>query len=283
MDFTFERHVYCHDLVNPPAQNHSCDVDLKLTNSSGLISIERVETDSAESAYLITVPSGNNLGFKRTEQADLEVDFANLVLGFNLTQERICMNFKRGHYPPFKVTPKVPASKTSVLKRDGGFHLHSEDTVVVRDEAYTISHIWGTFGEDKVADIFQKIQKLGRSEKKNVSQLETMNLNDALSKYESGIAEFERLVKFKHFFNSLELVTNMAGKQLYGDDLDNAVQSISSVSKTDVNEWRHFYNRTKHIQEGSDHIKTYYEGIDILHERLPAIRTCLNEILLSKL
>jgi hypothetical protein len=37
-----------------------------------------------------------------------------------------------------------------------------------------------------------------------------MNLIDALGKYESGISEFDRIVKFKHFFNSLEIVTNMS-------------------------------------------------------------------------
>jgi hypothetical protein len=95
MDFAFERHVYCHDLINPPTQSGSCDVDLKLPNSTGRINIKRVETESAESVYLMTIPSGNNLGFMTGEQAALEMDFTNLVLAFNLTQKRICMNYKK--------------------------------------------------------------------------------------------------------------------------------------------------------------------------------------------
>jgi hypothetical protein len=283
MDFAFERHVYCHDLINPPTQSGSCDVDLKLTNSTGLINIERVKTESAESVYMMTVPSGNNLSFMTGEQAALEIDFTNLVLAFNLTQKRICMNYKKGDFPSFKVTPKAPASRTNVTKLDSGYHIHTEDTIVLRDEAYATIHIWGDFDENKVADIFQKIQKLRRFERKSVSQLQVMNLNDALSKYESGISEFEGLIKFKHFFNSLELVTNMAGRELKGDDFDNEVQRIASVSKTDTEEWRQFYNRTKHVQKGSDDINKYYNGVDTLPDKLLAIRTNLNEILLSKL
>src|SRR5918994_2396095 len=162
MDFTFERHVYCHDLINPPSQSGSCSVDMKLTNSIGLINISRVETESAESVYLITIPSGNNLGFTTREQSVLESDFSNLVLAFNLTQRRICINYKRGDFPPYKVTPKIPESKTNVTKSNGGVHLHAEDTIALRDEANITIHIWWEIEEDKVANIFQKIQKLRR-------------------------------------------------------------------------------------------------------------------------
>jgi hypothetical protein len=176
------------------------------------------------------------------------------VLAFNLTQRRICINYKRGDFPPYKVTPKIPESKTNVTKSNGGVHLHAEDTIALRDEANITIHIWGEIEEDKVANIFQKIQKLRRFERKYVSQLQAMNLNDALSKYESGISEFDRLVKFKHFFNSLELVTNMAGTDLRGEHFDNEVQTMSSVSKSDAENWRLFYNRTKHVQKDSDDI-----------------------------
>lgn len=156
MDFAFERHVYCHDLINPPTQSGSCDVDLKLTNSTGLINIERVKVESAESVYLMTVPSGNNLGFMTCEQAALEIDFTNLVLAFNLTQKGICMNYKKGDFPSFKVTPKVPASKTNITKLDRGYHLHAEDIIVLRDEAYVTIHVWGTLKRTRWQTYFKR-------------------------------------------------------------------------------------------------------------------------------
>jgi hypothetical protein len=256
---------------------------MKLVNSTGLMSIDRVEIQSAETVYLVTIPSGNNLGFTTGEQSILENDFSNFVLALNLTQKRICINKKSGVFQPYEVTPKVPESKTTVTKLEGGAYLHAEENIVLREETHITMCIWGEIEEDKVANIFQKIQKLKRFEKKDVSELQTMNLIDALSKYESGISEFDRLVKFKHFFNSLELVTNVAGTDLEGKDFDNEVQRISSVSKLDAKNWRGFYNRTKHVQKDSDDIDKYYDGVDILPNTLLAIRTSLNELLVSKL
>jgi hypothetical protein len=233
LDFSFDMHVYCHDLINPPSQSGRCSVEMRLISSKGLITIERVETKSAESIYLMTIPSGHNLGFTSGEQYVLENEFRNLVLAFNLTQERICINYKGGDFQPYKVTPKVPESRTTVTKSDGGVHIETEETIAVRDESHITINIWGKIDEEKAANIFQKIQKLKRFEKKDVSERQAMNLSDALTKYESGISEFDRLVKFKHFFNSLELVTNMS-KEFKGDALDSEVERISSVSKSEA-------------------------------------------------
>lgn len=144
--------------------------------------------------------------------------------------------------------------------------------------------IRGEIDEKKAANIFQNIQKLGRFEKKNASELQAMNLSDALNKYESGISEIDRLVKFKHFYNSLEVVTNMAGTDLRGEELDNEVQRISSISKSKAKNWRQFYTRIKHAQKNSGDIKKYYRGVNslTLAKRLVDIRTGLNGLLLSK-
>jgi hypothetical protein len=272
-------------LINPPSQGGSCNVAMNLVNSTGLMSMDRVEIKSAETVYLITIPSGNNLGYTTSEQSILENDFNDFVLALNLTQSRICINEKSGVFQPYEVKPKVPESKTTVTKSDGGVHLHAEEFIALRDEAYSTVNIWGEIDENKVADIFKRIQKLKRFEKKDVSERQTMNLSDALTKYESGISEFDRLVKFKHMFNSLELVTNMAGTDLKRDDFDDEVQRILSISKSDATSWREFYNRIKHVQKHSDDIEKYYEGADTLTlvKRLLDIRTSLNGLLLSKL
>ena len=248
------------------------------------MSIDRIETKSAETVYLITIPSGNSLGFTSSEQFTLENEFSNFMLTINLTQKRICINKKSSTFRPYEVTPIVPESKTTVTKLDGGVHSHIDETIAIRDEVSTSINIRGEIDEKKVANIFQRLQKLKRFEKKDVSERQTMNLNDALSKYESGISEFDRIVKFKHFFNSLELVTTMAN-EFKGDAFDNEVARISSISKSDVKDWRDFYNRIKHVQKDVDDIKKYYDGVDILTltNRLLAIRTWLNELLLSKL
>jgi hypothetical protein len=153
----------------------------------------------------------------------------------------------------------------------------------VREETRTGVGIWAEINENKIVETFRKIQQLRRFKWKDASQLQTINLNDALSKYESGIGEFELLIKFKHLFNSLEVVTNVTGTEWKGDKFDNEVQKIVSVSTADSREWREFYNRAKHVQKDSKDINKYYDGIDTLPDKLLAVRSHLNEVLLSKL
>lgn len=283
MDFSLEKHIFCHDLSNPPNEIKSSYIELQLIKSVGSIEVRRVRTDSAESMYLVIIPSGHDLGFTTGEQGDLENEFENLVLAFNLTQMRICMTSKRGDFPSSKVTPKPPESKISVSKLDRGYHIQSEDTIVVRDEIHVGVHLSGTIEEQKIMEIFRKIQKLRRFDRMDSSNLQNLNFNNALRHYESGISDYDSFFKFKHFFNSLELVINMAGEDKTGDSFDNEVAKVSSASKEESMDWREFYNRIKHVQRNSNEINKYYEGIDSLTKKLQPIRTCLNYILLSKL
>jgi hypothetical protein len=269
---------------------------MKLVNSKGLMSIERkgpmllqeLRSDkgsfAAETVYLITIPSGNNLGFISNEQYARDNDFRNFILALNLTQKRVCINYIGRKFQPDEVTLKVLEPKTTVKESDGGFHLESEETLVLSEQSFSGSGIRGEIDENKVVDIFQRLQKLKRFEKKSVSERQTINLINALSNYESGISEFDRILKFKHFFNSLELAINMSN-EFYRDSLDNEVKRMLSIKKSKAMNWRQFYNRVKHAQTKSGHIKMYYRGVNsyILTKRLLAIRTGLNELLLSKL
>ena len=99
MDFALDKHVFCHDLLNPPNEIRSSYIDLELIKPVGYINIRRVKNDSAESAYLVVMPSGHDLGFTTGEQGDLENEFANLILAFNLTQKRTCMTSKKDDFP----------------------------------------------------------------------------------------------------------------------------------------------------------------------------------------
>ena len=283
MDFALEKHVFCHDLLNPPNEIRSSYIELQLIKSVGSIEVRRVRTDSAESTYLVIIPSGHDLGFTTGEQGDLENEFENLVLAFNLIQMRICMTTKKGDFPSSKVRPKPPESKISVSKLDKGYHIQSKDTLVLRDEIRIGVHLSGCFEEQRVIETFRKIQKLRRSERMDSSNLQNLNLNSALKHYESGISDYDSFFKFKHFFNSLELVINMGGEDKTGDSFDNEVAKVSSASKEESRDWRKFYNRIKHVQRNSNEINKYYEGIDTLSNKLQPIRTCLNYILLSKL
>ena len=117
-------------------------------------------------------------------------------------------------------------------------------------------------------------------------------MNGALSLYESGMGEFLTLLKFKHLFNALELVTNMTGTDWKGDNFDREAEKIlhtsqsgltCSINKTDIKDWRESYNRIKHVQKDTDDIRMYYEGMDTLGRTLLSLRGSLNEIFLEKI
>jgi hypothetical protein len=237
MDFALDRYVFCHDLINPPTQSRQCFVHLYLVKSSDLFDIKKENSESSETAYSVHIPNGHNLGFTTSEQGELEKEFYNLILAFNLNVDRACLTSKQGEFFSEKVTPKPSEPKASVTKSDGGYHIESEETVVVREETKTGLGISAVIEEIKIVETFRKIQQLRRFERKSASQLRALNLNTALSKYENGIAEYEPVIKFKHLFSSLEDVINLNGTKT-GGAFDSEVQRIVSVSNTIATEWR---------------------------------------------
>jgi hypothetical protein len=284
MDFALERLVFCHDLINPPAQSRSSYAWLDLLKSEGSFDITKLDDDSSESRYLLRIQSGHNLGFTTCEQGELENEFMNLVLAVNLTQNRICMTFRKNEFPLYKVTLKPSEPKVNVTKLNGGHHIHSEENLVFREESHASVFVLGQIEEKLVSQIFKKIQRLKRFEKKQEHDLQYINLNSALSHYESGILDFNPWMKFKHIFNSLELVVNMSGGPgLTYSDFDISVARISSATRIQAQEWREFYNRLKHVQKNSRDVQMYYQGTETFSDKLRYIRPTVNEILLSNL
>jgi hypothetical protein len=292
MDFSLGRFVFCHDLINPPSQYRSSDIDLNLIHSVGFIDLKRIESESSESKYQVEVPSAMDLGFNTSLQMDLDNEFTNLVLAFNLVQKNICVTHRKAEFASYEVEPKLPRSKTRISKENEAYYVSSEDIVAFRDESHNTVHLSVHIEEQKIIEIFRKIQKLRRFERKSISHLPEINLIGALSLYESGMDEFLTLLKFKHLFNAFELVTNMTGTDWKGKDFDREAEKILlfsqaglsvKINKATIKEWRELYNRIKHVQKNTEDIRKYYEGIDMLGRKLLSVRGSLNEIFLDKI
>jgi hypothetical protein len=84
MNHTFQRDIYCHQLVNPPTHDRSCDINLQLSKSEGLIDLERRRLSSSQSIYSTRISNIEQLGFTSIEQHALEHGFRNLLLACNL-------------------------------------------------------------------------------------------------------------------------------------------------------------------------------------------------------
>ena len=84
-------------------------------------------------------------------------------------------------------------------------------------------------------------------------------------------------------FNALELVVNIDGKERMKDVFDAEAKRLDPINSKDVEKWRNFYNRIKHVQRHSNDIKVYEEGEKDLSDELESCRKCARGILLSKL
>ena len=96
MNYIFQRDIYCHQLVNPPGHDRSCNIDLQLSNS--WTKFERKYLTSSESVYSIRLSNILQLGFTSTEQRALEHEFRNLILACNLVIQRTCITDKNVEY-----------------------------------------------------------------------------------------------------------------------------------------------------------------------------------------
>lgn len=117
-----------------------------------------------------------------------------------------------------------------------------------------------------------------------VSSVQENNLKNSLESYSTAMEENNKTIKFRDLFTALEKVTDIDGNQIIEDAFDKKVITLYAVNPTNVKDWRLFYNRIKHAQRrNSKDINKYYTGQEKLPETLPAIRKCVQNILLSKL
>lgn len=63
MFFEVKRPVFAHDFVNPPAEDRSCDIDIKLINPSGSINLTK-ESSGIQTRYLLTVSDSSLIGLR---------------------------------------------------------------------------------------------------------------------------------------------------------------------------------------------------------------------------
>lgn len=120
-------------------------------------------------------------------------------------------------------------------------------------------------------------------ENKLTENIEMDNLKKSLTEYETGMKVFDRLMVFKHIFNSLELATNWDGSDRQGSSFDMQVATITGLQTSEVTEWRRFYNRTKHIDREPKEIAEFVQGMQNLPYFLKPLRLASNTVIFDRL
>jgi hypothetical protein len=157
------------------------------------------------------------------------------------------------------------------------------ENVEVSDKVSIVVGIAEMIEEKQIVGVFRKLQKINRDGMPKPSTMYEVNLNNALRHYEAAMLEFNKLFKFKNMFNALELLVNIDGKERGEKDFDTEAVRLDPKNCTDIEKWRRFYNRIKHVQRNFTDIRIYEEGEKDLSKELEYSRRSVQQILLSKL
>jgi hypothetical protein len=197
--------------------------------------------------------------------------------------QRTCIIDKKLEYPNYDLVREHKESKSLVQKIGNAFCVNIVENIEVRDKVSVVIGIAEMIEEKQIVDLFRKLQKVNRYGMPKPSTMCEVNLNNALRQYEAAMLEFNKLFKFKNMFNALELLVNIDGKERREKDFDAEAMRLDPKNCTDVEKWRSFYSRIKHVQRNFTDIRIYEEGEKDLSKELEYNRRSVQQILLSKL
>lgn len=272
-------HIYAHSLVNPPSLSSGCDVDLILRKSRGQIHLAKEETNF-QTKYLLTVYNPFSLGLTSYSQEVVEAFVDNLVLSMNLNLKHTVLSIIKGEIPTLDVKLQ-PESRVIVKETPRGKVIEVEEILFIHDSVYVMIRFTEEVDEESVLSIFTLINKLYSDQV--TDKLKANNLKKALADYKGAMKVFDRLMIFKELFNSLEKAANWDGINRTGEALDKEVSTITDVQQSEVEKWRKFYNRTKHVDREPKEANEFTYGIMNLHSFLEPLRVATNKIIIDRL
>lgn len=278
--------INAHHLTNPPAERRGSFINFTFANLSHL-QVKDLSDDS-QTVLEITIPNPRQMFFKGSDDNELDREIKNLLLSINFTLKRGCVTKAKLSFTMNRINPKSnPDSSTSrVIKMDVGAQVLMNESISIRDS--TSTEITGneTFDENEVLKIFKKIQDFDSANSSNISNnaiIQHADIEKALYEYTQAMESIDRLSKFKHLYNSLELIVNSDGQNRRGMLFDNEVNNLANVPVDKVAVWHEFYNRSKHMSRDNTDIQTFNDGTNDLPNWLQDIKECCTKVILSRL
>jgi len=277
-----KRPVFAHHLINPPSVDTNCDVTLVIINSKGRISLVK-EGVGLQTRYMLSITDPSSLGLLNSEQNTVELFIKDLVLAINLGLRRTALSRLEGDLAQSHIEFKQADTKVVVERTPEGQHIAITEVIMLRDSVHITIGITEEIDEEIVVSNLQLINKVNRYNLSAHSKIQLVNLAKSLSEYESAMSFFDRLMIFKHLFNSLELATNWDGIDRKGCSLDIEVAKITGTKTLEVCDWRGFYNRTKHIDGTPKEITAFVKGMENLPQKLMPLRLASETAIIDRL
>lgn len=271
--------VYAHSLINPPSLTSSCDVNLTLSNSEGRLSLIKRGVN-LQTEYLLSINDPSSLGLMSSVQNAVDNFMKNLVIAMNLHLQRAALSIVKGNVTQPDVQFK-PESQVIMEEKLEGKHITITETVFGRDTFHIIIGFNEQIDENKAFSTLKQINRLNVEE--STENIKKHNLRKSLMEYEEAMKIFDRLMIFKHLFNSLELATNWDGCDRKGLTFDEEVESVIGYQASEVRKWRDFYNRTKHVDREPKDIADFVQGMENLPLFIEPLRLGVNAILINRL
>jgi hypothetical protein len=286
-DFEITKRLFIHHFLNPPTPGLGGNFNLNLTNPNGAMMLTKAQSDG-RTYMLLEVKSALGVGFTSTEQNILESEIRNLVLGFNLNLELVCISDAYVEYQPTAVKFKPSEPEVTSNQQVGSITQSVTDPLFIHETTHVVMGCYDTVDEQNVIDAFRKIQRF-RQNIQSTSPIAEVNVDRALREFELGMSPMNTISKFKHIYNAVEIATNLNGESwMECSKLDAEICKLAEnqLQQALVKQWRLFYNRAKHSDRAkmdNADTQTYNQGMNNLPAWLPEIRTCAVTILLKRL
>ena len=273
--------IFVHDIMNPPREDAGSKVILNLQKSMGFIKLVPKSSELNQSHYTILIIEPTTVGFTSSEQHILQRELDDFILAINLVLLRGCAIRTKTEYRAVKFVTSQNDIPSTVEKNQKGTSVHIFENIDIRNHVSIDVTTSDTLYESEVIDTFKNLKKFKRYEEKKGKR--DNNLSLALKHFEAAISDFDRLFKFKNFYNSLELITNIKGRELRGSDLDKAVSRSTGLSNIYAKEFRELYVRLKHVHRNTKDITTYTKGITKFPQMTIDIRRSLQNLIKTEL
>lgn len=277
-----KRPIFAHDLVNPPAEDRNCDVNLLLTNSKGRINLVK-ESVGLQTRYSLSILDPSSLGLSTSEQNTVNRFIRDLVLASNLLLRHAALSTLEGDLAESHIEFKQSESKVVVEDTPQGKHITITETIMLRDSVHVTIGFTEEIDEDRLAFNLGLINKVNKNKLPKDTTLELVNLKKALNEYENAMSVFDRLMIFKHLFNSIELAVNWDGIDRRGSVFDTEVATTASLQVLEVTGWRKFYDRTKHVDRTPKDITAFIRGMENLPSLLMPLRLASETLIIDRL
>jgi hypothetical protein len=279
MSFSIKRPVFAHDFLNPPTEDRSCNIDIIILNPSGKITLTK-EAPGLQTRFMLTIAEPSAIGLTDSGQATVEKGIKDLLLAFNLGLVRTCMSTLGGDLYSAEVETKAPETKITIEETPKGKNIKISETLVMRETVHITIGTREEISEQQVMAYLTKIISVSRFSPRP-SSIRELNLSKALNEYEIAMSNFDRLRSFKNLFNTIEFCANWTGTDHKGPGLDVEAAKIARVSQQEVEFWRNFYNRTKHVDKTASDASAFVEGMERLPEMLPKIREAAKGLIVN--